>query len=439
MATVALAAIGGALSCRQIVGITDNPPEDLVTSICGLPYGTNVCASCVNTSCCAESTACATDQACAAYQGCLGKCNGKPSCRSQCTIDNPVETSMAMSSMSACLASNCESACGLTCGSIADLVSPPDASASCESCLQAHACDQARACASSAACDARVRCWLACATPECRDTCAGGPLAEQIVGAGSFLGVGSLLSSADPVNGVCATQCERGSSWWCVDHVSWPFPTGSMATIYFGVADFSTNMPVSGVTVSVCDPKDYGCKASYTQETTNDAGIVSLEFANVLNLGTSGLNGYLQLESPDIRTTLWYWGFPLAGDAPGLFTGTFVSTPAEFQENNAIANVTPDPSRGTVAAIAFDCVGYLAPGVQVTLTGADALTQAFDTTGKAATATDQSGTLFFTNVPAGEVVLTAIPPAIGRPSSTVSATVRAGTTTTVFAWPSPSP
>jgi hypothetical protein len=40
-------AIASAVACRQLVGITDNPPEDLVTSICGLPYGTNVGASCV--------------------------------------------------------------------------------------------------------------------------------------------------------------------------------------------------------------------------------------------------------------------------------------------------------------------------------------------------------------------------------------------------------
>ncbi len=71
-------AIAGVVACRQLVGITDNPPEDLVTSICGLPYGTNTCASCVNTSCCTESTACAADPVCAAYESCLGKCNGIP-------------------------------------------------------------------------------------------------------------------------------------------------------------------------------------------------------------------------------------------------------------------------------------------------------------------------------------------------------------------------
>jgi hypothetical protein len=31
--------VGGAivLSCRQIAGITENPPQDLTTTVCGLP------------------------------------------------------------------------------------------------------------------------------------------------------------------------------------------------------------------------------------------------------------------------------------------------------------------------------------------------------------------------------------------------------------------
>jgi hypothetical protein len=39
----ALTAFASIVACRQLVGITDSPPEDLVTSICGLPYGTNIC------------------------------------------------------------------------------------------------------------------------------------------------------------------------------------------------------------------------------------------------------------------------------------------------------------------------------------------------------------------------------------------------------------
>jgi hypothetical protein len=56
------------IACRQLVGITDSPPTDLTSTLCGLPYGTNVCASCASASCCSESTACAADPSCAAFE-----------------------------------------------------------------------------------------------------------------------------------------------------------------------------------------------------------------------------------------------------------------------------------------------------------------------------------------------------------------------------------
>jgi hypothetical protein len=77
-----LIALASLFACRQLVGITDNPPEDLTSTFCGLPYGTSACASCVQASCCTESTTCAADPACAAYEGCLGQCNGDLACRS---------------------------------------------------------------------------------------------------------------------------------------------------------------------------------------------------------------------------------------------------------------------------------------------------------------------------------------------------------------------
>jgi hypothetical protein len=91
------------VACRQLVGITDNPPTDLTSTLCGLPYGASLCASCVQANCCAESTTCAADPACAAFETCLGKCNGGPGCRSQCIGDNPVGTSRDVSALSACL------------------------------------------------------------------------------------------------------------------------------------------------------------------------------------------------------------------------------------------------------------------------------------------------------------------------------------------------
>src|SRR5580693_8206568 len=86
----AVAVIISVIACRQLVGITDNPPTDLTSTLCGLPYGTSLCASCASTNCCAESTACSTDPVCSPYESCLGACNGDSKCRSQCTIDTSV-------------------------------------------------------------------------------------------------------------------------------------------------------------------------------------------------------------------------------------------------------------------------------------------------------------------------------------------------------------
>ena len=108
----------------------DNPPADLSTNACGLPYGTTTCASCASTSCCAESNACVGDpDFCAPYESCLGACNGDPACRSKCTIDHPVPAVNAapVSALSACLVSHCEDECGLACGGFAGYLSMPDA------------------------------------------------------------------------------------------------------------------------------------------------------------------------------------------------------------------------------------------------------------------------------------------------------------------------
>ena len=58
--------------------------------------------------------ACPGDSACAAYERCLGQCSGDAECRSRCVVGDPVGEPSEVSALSACLASNCETACGLT-------------------------------------------------------------------------------------------------------------------------------------------------------------------------------------------------------------------------------------------------------------------------------------------------------------------------------------
>ncbi len=297
-------AIASIAACRQLVGITDNPPEDLVTSICGLPYGTNTCASCVNTNCCAESTTCAEDPACSAYEGCLGNCNGDPKCRSQCTT-YPVYTGADVSALSACLAANCETACGLECGGVAPYVSPPDAAASCQTCVAQTTsnCSAAKACGSSEACDAYLRCFLACFTTDCRQAC----VSANVEGAALFASFQS-----DPngpltyFGGACSGPCGAGSDWACVGHVVWPSPTSPTVALTGKVVDNQSRIPVSGLNVAYCGacPCPSPADPLLGNAQTDDAGIYSVQIPNSPGMGDTGLNGCAQYHpDPDSGIT----------------------------------------------------------------------------------------------------------------------------------------
>jgi hypothetical protein len=109
--------------CRQIVGIQDGVGDP--TRACGLPYGTNECAECAAMSCCNESAACSADPACSPFESCLENCKGDPACRSRCVIDFPSGTAAPVASLSACLASKCETECNLGCGGLASSEAPP--------------------------------------------------------------------------------------------------------------------------------------------------------------------------------------------------------------------------------------------------------------------------------------------------------------------------
>ncbi len=176
-ATLAIGAmLVGPLACRQIVGIGSSPETDLTTTVCGLPYGTNTCASCAQANCCAESNVCAADStSCRAHFQCLGACGiGDWQCRAQCRLDHPDGTTDQYAPLTACVARNCEKECGLTCGGL-DYFAPPSAAARCQSCLSTASndvCSAERACASSVDCVTYGQCFRGCSTPDCRGACA---------------------------------------------------------------------------------------------------------------------------------------------------------------------------------------------------------------------------------------------------------------------------
>ncbi|MGO9834100.1 MAG: carboxypeptidase-like regulatory domain-containing protein [Polyangiaceae bacterium] len=407
----------GVIACRQLVGITDNPPEDLVTSICGLPYGTNACASCVDTSCCTESTACAMDPACSAYEGCLGNCNGDPSCRSQCTIDHPVGTSPDVSALSACLAANCDTACGLPCGGVADYLAEPDAAAACQSCFeQAAPCAHARACGTSVDCDAFVRCGLA---------------AHVQFGADCVIAsdAGAAFASAlvQDWTGTCAAPCGVGSEWACVGHVSWPHPASTAVDLSLSVTDFASHQPISGLSVSVCSGDVPNCSTPVVSGgTTDPTGRIDYTIQNLPDSDGLGLSGYWEISQSQVYgTQLLAWGFPLS-TARFSHSGSLASQ-SVTQELFSAIGITQDPSRGMISAQVFDCDGNPAPNVKITTDINDPLVhETYGISGVTTnTVTDSTGIVIFSNVPVGVATLIASPVALGKPSSNEAVLVEA--------------
>ncbi len=405
---------------------------------CGLPYGTNACAVCVATSCCNESSACAANSACSAYETCLGKSNGDWQVRSQCALDNPVSGSSEVSPLSACLATNCTSECGLTCGGLAANYAVPDHADMCQQCVTGSSfCAAEQACASSAACDAVLRCRLACRTADCVDGCL----------LASDAGTDDLFNSFWGVfKGACSSPCAYGQDWTCVGKVSWPGIKSSTTTFVLDVDDFGTGSALPGVNVSVCNSTDVDCNLHLADGQTNDAGRVVMQVPNQMQqLGGLGLNGYVQYMDGGIVPELFYWGFPLSESAlesisdPPFFTSPpRPLKPAEYQTLTMDFGIVLDPSLGGLGIIVADCLGHPAPNVRVTTNVSASSTRTVYGTSATAQVTDTTSLVTISNVPPGNVDLTAAPTALGGTvSSHMSVTVRAGSITAVTMLPTP--
>jgi hypothetical protein len=428
-------AICSFVACRQTLGIDQYfsaPPDagwDGGSTACGLPYGTNVCAACGQTHCCAESTACATSAACAPYATCLGDCNGDPRCRAQCRVDHPaISAAPEVAVLGACIASKCGSECGLPCGGTAGDDREPDAAAACQACFAANGCAGEQTCFSSVDCLAGGLCAEACSTPDCKQACTsdhdagiamGQPFAQTLV--------------------TCGAACGVGADWTCVGRGA-SAPKSPMVTFTFGPTDYVSALPIAGLDVSVCSASDLKCSQPFGHGQTDSTGTAVMSIRNP-GLPFAGLDGYVMIApSQGYAPHLVYWGFPLS-EAAFSFSAP-LATEATTQQLLGASGVAQDPARGLIVAVVLDCGGALssalAAGVEVTIDIHDQLMrELYGTPGTASTstATDPSGIVLFSNVPVGNVVLTATPLALRKASSTQSVQARAGTVTLVFMQP----
>jgi hypothetical protein len=143
--------------CRQLVGIGDSPPTALDAGpACGIAPAAGSCETCLEAQCCAEATACSGSAACITLETCLGACGGDPSCRAQCAVTYPPGQDLTVPALEACLV-QCEPACGVACGGIAEFA-PPGAAAACERCVKGAACSDIAQCMADPYCQAIAWC-----------------------------------------------------------------------------------------------------------------------------------------------------------------------------------------------------------------------------------------------------------------------------------------
>jgi hypothetical protein len=431
-----VAGVAGALACRQIAGITDSPPMDPTTSACGLPYGSSACASCASRSCCGESSACATEAAaCGLYESCVGACNGDPTCRAQCEVDHPAGTASTVSALSACLASYCADECGVPCGGTAGLAVPPDAAPGFQSCLGGSGCSEVLACASSTSCDAVNRCFAACPTNDCIDTCMadhGVDPAWWLFDAGAAPLTPTFASFAK-ARASCAKQA--GNDWACVGRLSMPPVEASATTLETVVNDLTTSAPLAGATVTACTVDDVDCSRDPPWATGQTDELGRLSMSVPVLAGPPA--GYLKVISTTTVPTYSYWGAGLAwsryvfspGRSGANTNGVLVITAAEAQALNSGGLTdagTLDPNRAIVMVYVEDCLAAPAAGVLVTLSNADGETVTTNGLGVRTSTTDTGALLTFSTVRPGQGTVTATPVGLSQAAAVVAFTAHAG-------------
>jgi hypothetical protein len=423
-----------AIACRQIVGIGDEPPTDLAqvdeaadAGPDGIVYAGAACEACLQTHCGSQAAACAADPPCSALEGCLGACDGgQVTCRARCIAAHRIGVDPADIAISACLAGQCASPCGLTCGAFGAEFGV-DAAQGCETCLLDKGCVSSQACASNPQCVGLVLCQVTNPFLDRQEACS-----EAFDGGSS---AGSDLSTV--VTGVCHDQCAAGSQWFCVGS---PLPArlSTQTAMTLQLNDLLSGAPVAGATVAACSPLDPQCSA--------DAGYLSIATSGpdggltltISSGSTSGPTGYLAITAPTLTPELFYWGYPLS--EPTLAEGIPVLSTSDTQAVVQLGESDGIPvdlrTHAFVGLGVLDCMHVLAPevGISISPMDPDGGTRVVYFKGgfpsKTATQTDSSGTAVIVNVPVSDqVTITATPVALGRPSSIVSVITRPGTDT----------
>jgi hypothetical protein len=429
-------------SCRQIVGIGDEPPgtrgnsqdASVDATACGdaFPWAAGTCEACMERSCCAEATACREDSLCASEFECIAKCAGHDdACRTACIqdIDDPLEA------LWSCQARACNAQCDLDCGGAltwTPITTQADAGAQCASCLQMPgSCSQLTAFAACPSClDLQI----------CLDVCSF----DQVCRLNCFASHQSLLAPDSGVaapaytaegNFLCPPECQTGSDWACLGKVSWLTTPSETVSFVWRVVDQKSE-PLVGARVDACAITDAACARPLSTtyaDTNGDASLsVPSPFAGYFRAQNTGyVPSLLFLYPPDTQSMV-----------PGQYFQLGLFSQSEWPMLGMAANIDLLSWLGVVYSEPVDCAGWAAPGISFTGTNLGSQAKPFYEVGGSpngqATATSLSPTLVgggFGNVAPGSITITAW---LGDVKvSTVNAVVQPYALT--YIWQAPSP
>jgi hypothetical protein len=439
VALVAGALIAALAACRQLVGIGDSPPSGVADASaeggagpgidaggsCGPAFASGDCQSCISSYCCLQAAACGTTPTCSALESCLGACSADAGCRAQCGVDHGLGNDPATPAFEACLAGQCATECGLSCGGLA-AVFPPARAADCEACIVKGPCADVTACATDLACQARIRCWFSSETLDVQQACA----------AGLDGGMSLANAGADPLAGSCSADCSWGSDWSCVGNVHWPPANLGPVTVTVNVLAAGSSDPIAGAAVEVCTSGDPTCSPPRASGPTDQDGSATLVRQSIPSAETE----YVDITSPQIAPTDVFFFFPVS-EAQGTVQVS-VFTPAQVAGGGAIVGIPIDPDAGGIVVTQHDCRGGLAPGVSFSLAPKGSSQVVYFAGGQldvGATATDTTGTAIVFNAPAlpNALVLTATLPDAGQPMSRMHIFARRAGIAIVYGLPTP--
>ncbi len=438
-------------ACRQIVGFDQETPRSqdaglareagVYVSTSGFwHFSDRVCGACIDGSCEGVAKACAADPTCWAYEECRAACgSGDAPCAAHCLGSVPSAiVSTETRALNHCEATECGVACpssvvslpnGQTCG-------PLLSSTECTSCC----CAEFSACDTDPDCVRQIACGRACNLVDgafgqsCIEACTGrspDPL-------GPNTHIGACVESTR-----CQSAC-FSDDWSCLGKVRWPDPSVSGSwKLYGSVFDYLLSLEgadaaLAGFHVKGCFPRDALCQEPFEDVVSDDAGQVVLD----LSKNPFGTSAFFEVTAPaglDYPPHIFFL-------PPWTLLHSLSQPFAMYARNSADSIPLDDPTLGGVLFFTNDCIPvpfHPAGGVEVQASSAAGLSAppTYVTPGYRAdpnaTSTNGSGIGFFTNLPPGQVILTARRHETGERIGATAVVVQPDAMTIAFLAPTP--